>query len=476
MDFLEAFTDDQKQRFLATAQKMNLLRGDYVMRRGEPGGDVYLVQEGTLEALDGRVQPEVIVASMESGTLLGEMAFIDDSPRSLDVRASKSTELLRWARDDLKALLNRDTDLAAAFYKSLCGIASSRIRRVTEGALRGGFQRAESVSQEGLQRIQDEARALTETTKSSFLQVETTLRQNPSNAEAVNRVRALLDHLESQLHELFTQHPEPEAGEIASEVLCRELHPYLVRSALAERCIRRPQGVTGTAEILAHVLVNTAGGDGQLGLLLDRWLLDRASLSAIRDARQPTIDLVKSHLPTHRNRRVLLINAGTGSLVASLSEQLEKPPTLLTVVDQSRDALAFLGGSGMVGRGGGIEIETVQANLAQFALGRARHDIPPQDVVVIHGLLEYMPERIAVSLLSVCAGLLHADGVLITTALAPSTDQVILDRLLNWPTIRRPLEALRQVVRAAGLLEVEVADVPNPGLLIAATPAGAQVN
>ena len=476
MDFLNSFTSEQKQRFLDGAARIELDRGDFVMRRGEPGGDVYLVHDGTLEVLDSRVQPEVIVSSMENGAILGEMAFIDDSPRSLDIRASRPSILLRWSQDDLRALLVRDTELAAVFYKAVCEVASGRIRRVTEGALRGGFQRPDTVSQEGLQRIKDEARSLTESTKSSFLQVETTLRQNPSNADAIERLRALLDRLETQIHELFTQHPEPEAGEIASEVLCRELHPYLVRSALAERCIRRPQGVTGTAEILAHVLVNTAGGDGQLGLILDRWLLDRASLAAIRGARQPTVDMVEKHLPTHRNRRALLINAGTGSLVAGLSERLSKPPTILTVVDQSRDALAFLGASGIVARGGGIEIKTVQANLAQFAFGRARHDIPPQDAIVIHGLLEYMPERIAVSLLTICAELLHSDGVLVTTALGPSTDREVLDRLLNWPTIRRPLESLRQVVRAAGLTELEVADIPAPGLLIAATPAAPAPN
>jgi CRP-like cAMP-binding protein len=472
MALLDCFNDAQRALFEGVAERIEIDRGDLLLKKGDPGGDVFIVLDGTVEVLD-RNNPDMIVARINPGEVVGEMAFIDDSPRSVDVRAGDNCTILRWSRDDLANLLRREPMLAARFYEGVAIIASTRLRRLTAGVTSRAYSRGQSVSQEGLQRIKDEARDLSESIKSRFIQVETVLRNNPADSAAIDQVRGLLDLLEARVHEVFTQHPEPEASEIASEVLCRELHPYLVRSGLAERCIRRPQGVTGTAEILAHVLVNTAGGDGQLGEVLDRWLLDRPTLAALRAFREPTIDAVKNNLPSHRNRRVLLVNAGTGSLVAGLTEALAGVPTVLTVLDQSRDALAFLGAAGMDNRSQGIEIATLQENLARFALGGSRHSLPPQDVVLVHGILEYMPERIGVSLVNICRNTLHKDGVLVASALGPSADQWLLDRLLSWPTIRRGRAMLTRLVNAGGMHINEHIDVTSPGLLIAASASAA---
>ncbi len=467
MEFLESFNEEHREMFLGAADTLLLDRGDYLLRRGEPGGDVFMLKTGTLEVVDTRNTPEVILAVLNDGTMVGEMAFIDSSPRSADVRAGTSTEILRWGRDDLRNLLQRRPTLAATFFESVAKIASLRIRTMTEGAVSGAYSKAEGMNQAGLARVKEEARDLSENVKARFLKVETALRADPYDEEAIKGVWSLLDHLQEALHELFEIHPEPEAQDIAATVLCRELHPYLVRSSLAERCIRRPQGVTGTAEILAHVLVNTAGGDGQLGEILDRWLLDRPTLAAIRAFREPTVDLVARLLPQHRNRRALLINAGTGSLVAGLTDKLAHPPTILTVVDQSRDALAFLD-AGLTSRPRGVTLETIQENLPQFAMGRGRHVFQPQDAIIVHGLVEYMPERIAVSLLTACRELLTPDGVIVCSAFSPSADLELLDRLLTWPTIRRSPEALVNILTAAELEVVERTELAHPGMLVAA--------
>lgn len=214
--------------------------------------------------------------------------------------------------------------------------------------------------------------------------------------------------------------------------------------------------------------MNTPGGDGQIGELLDRWLLDRPTLVALRGFRDPILDLVDSRLPTHRNRRVLLLNAGTGSLVAGLMQRVYRPPTVLTVVDQSRDGLAFLDAS--VANRSGVELVMLQENLAQFALGRRRHNYPPQDAVIIHGLLEYLPDRLVVSLLRTVARLAATGGAVIATALGPSSDRALLDRVLRWPTIRRSREALLRLYEGAWVPVTEEADLSEPGLLMCGTP------
>ncbi len=52
MEFLDTFDESQRQAFLDAAEVMFLDRGDYLLRRGGPGGDVFMVKQGTLEVVD----------------------------------------------------------------------------------------------------------------------------------------------------------------------------------------------------------------------------------------------------------------------------------------------------------------------------------------------------------------------------------------------------------------------------------------
>jgi extracellular factor (EF) 3-hydroxypalmitic acid methyl ester biosynthesis protein len=448
MNFLDRFTPDQRASFEAAAVDVQVPRGQYLLRRGEPGGDVYLVRSGSFEIVDTRNTPEVIVAVLDEGAVVGEMAFLDDSPRSADVRAAQDGHVLRWARDDLRALLRREPAVAASFYESVARLAGDRIRATTTAAT-SGTRVPRQDARAGISRAREDAQRIAESVKEAFLDIDTRLRQDPTDADAQARLTSTLDRLQDEMNQLFTANTDPELAKAAARVLGRELHPYLVRSALAERCIRHPEGVGGAADILAHVLVGSAGGDGQFGELVDRWLLERPMLAAIRAFREPVIELVSSRLPTFRNRRVLVVNAGTGSLVASLSHAVSRAPTVVTVLDQSKEALAYLDAG--LSRPRSVDFGTIQEGLVAVATGRAKLKLPPQDAIVLQGLVEYMPERIAISLLAVCVPLLAPEGFVVVCGLGPSPDVELFDHLLNWPTIRRSREGMRRIFAGAGL-------------------------
>ncbi|MEQ1507690.1 MAG: cyclic nucleotide-binding domain-containing protein, partial [Myxococcota bacterium] len=306
MSFLDAFGPGHRALFEQAATSVKLARGDLLIRRGDPGGDVFLLRSGTLEVVDSRSAPELILNTLSEGAVVGEMAFVDDSPRSVDVRAGNEAVVLRWARDDLRSLLAKHPDLAAAFYENVARQAATRVRYLTEGAVTGAFGKdAEPVADA------DQLRAWTasiaERVKVALPPAETALRRDPDDQGAQRRVREVLDQLEAEVDTLFDATRDAGARTFAAEHLARELHPYLFRSSLAERSIRRPQGVSGTAEILAHVLVDTAGGDGRLGELVDRWLLDRPTFRALRALKEPLVEALRHHLPHHRNRQVLMV-------------------------------------------------------------------------------------------------------------------------------------------------------------------------
>ena len=443
---LSSLPEEQREVFEALGVPVHLGRGRYLVRRGDSGGDLFVVRTGTLEVVDGRQSPELILATLRPGEWIGELSFLDHAPRNADVRAATDAEVLRWPQEDVHALLRKDTAFAAAFWASIAATAARRVRSTTESTS-AAFSQVEPLSDgEPLLR---EARRIAEYLKTTLVQIEQRLRLDGGDAADRDALTALCDRAERDVAALFAGADETRAR-AAADLLSREWNPYLVRSALAERCLRRPQGTTGAAEVLAHALGDTPQGDGALGVLLDRWLLDRPQFRAVRRVREVVPPLVAEALPTHRHRRILVYGSGTGSLVSRIGAAVAAIPTTITVVDQSRTALSLAEGAAPLGSG--VTLQFVHEHLVSLCSRQASQDLPPQDVVVVHALLEYLPDLLAIGLLETARDALDAGGVVVATALAPTADRALVDRLLGWPTIRRTAEGLQPLFRAAGLM------------------------
>lgn len=75
--------------------------GDTIMRQGDKGDCAYIIEQGQVEILisrdDGSVQQ---VGTRGEGTIIGEMAIVDDAPRTATVKALKDCKMLEITRDD----------------------------------------------------------------------------------------------------------------------------------------------------------------------------------------------------------------------------------------------------------------------------------------------------------------------------------------------------------------------------------------
>lgn len=114
----------------ATLQKAAQLRvyrrGELIVRQGQPGESFFVIVRGrvavTILSPEGR---EVVVGSLGEGDHFGEMALVDEEPRSATVVAQERSELAVLSREVFFELLRSNFTLARALLRSF----SRRLRR-----------------------------------------------------------------------------------------------------------------------------------------------------------------------------------------------------------------------------------------------------------------------------------------------------------------------------------------------------------
>jgi CRP/FNR family cyclic AMP-dependent transcriptional regulator len=104
-----------------------------IFSEGTQGDKVYLILSGAVRI--SRTVPgmgEEALAVLRPGTYFGEMALIDDFPRSADARAHEECRLFVIRKEDLADLLFVDRDLAYDLLWSFVRTLSGRLRETND--------------------------------------------------------------------------------------------------------------------------------------------------------------------------------------------------------------------------------------------------------------------------------------------------------------------------------------------------------
>ena len=86
-------SDDDLQRLCLNIEYVRLAAGETLFAQGSPGDKAYFIQEGQLEILNASGGREVLIAVRKPGELIGEMALLEQAPRSAAVRARQDSLL-----------------------------------------------------------------------------------------------------------------------------------------------------------------------------------------------------------------------------------------------------------------------------------------------------------------------------------------------------------------------------------------------
>lgn len=94
--------------------------GEFIFREGEPGDTMFIVLKGAVEILkrtDNGSQRQL--ALLKPGDIMGEMALLDDKPRSATAVAKQFTELLSIQEEGFLLLVSKNPQFGLKIMRSL---------------------------------------------------------------------------------------------------------------------------------------------------------------------------------------------------------------------------------------------------------------------------------------------------------------------------------------------------------------------
>jgi CRP-like cAMP-binding protein len=119
-----AFTDEEVERCLARSNVIECAGGDRVLKKGGAARNIFVVLDGMLEARDG----ERVVGVIRTGEVFGEMAFLLERPRALDVYAvTDSVRVLSLSESTIRTMVAEDPAVAAKLLFNIAKMLSVRI-------------------------------------------------------------------------------------------------------------------------------------------------------------------------------------------------------------------------------------------------------------------------------------------------------------------------------------------------------------
>lgn len=123
------FTPEERERIEELGQVRRIGDGAYLIRAREHDSTLFAVEDGHLDIVGMENGRPFVVATVGPGDVLGEVSFIDDSPRSMGVRAGEEVVTVRaWNKKTLSEALAFEPQLLAKFSVAMCELLVERLR------------------------------------------------------------------------------------------------------------------------------------------------------------------------------------------------------------------------------------------------------------------------------------------------------------------------------------------------------------
>jgi CRP/FNR family cyclic AMP-dependent transcriptional regulator len=120
--------DDELAHIAAVSRELSCRAGEILLNQGDTSGDLFSVIQGRLKVVSvASAGEEILLSVMGAGDVFGEIALLDQAPRSATVVAAETCRLLVVPQAAFRALLLQMPALALR----LLALMARRVRRLS---------------------------------------------------------------------------------------------------------------------------------------------------------------------------------------------------------------------------------------------------------------------------------------------------------------------------------------------------------
>ena len=143
--FFDNLSEDELKEVASLAKTVEFKEGEVVFGEGDEGDRLFVILSGAIR-ISKNIPGigEEALSVLRTGDYFGEMALIDNAPRSADARTHEDSRLMALSKKDLETLMDAKKDLGYKILSKFVETLSKRLRETNDKirsffAMTGGF-------------------------------------------------------------------------------------------------------------------------------------------------------------------------------------------------------------------------------------------------------------------------------------------------------------------------------------------------
>jgi CRP/FNR family transcriptional regulator, cyclic AMP receptor protein len=141
VELFDGLSEDELNQVVTICTSKELHAGDILIHQGEQGDELYIVTEGSVEVVlsDAQQQEKRVVVNLGAGQIFGEIALLDQGPRSASVRATaEPTGVQSIHHNDFNDLCAQNNHIGYVVMRNMAADLSFKLRHRNLADLAGG--------------------------------------------------------------------------------------------------------------------------------------------------------------------------------------------------------------------------------------------------------------------------------------------------------------------------------------------------
>jgi CRP-like cAMP-binding protein len=133
LPFFENLKKNQLEQVSQMVYERDYRENEFLFETGQPGAALFIVQSGEISVeIPHESEGPTQLAVLGKHAFLGELALLDESPRSASARALVPTKVFALFRKDLAHLADTHPDISSQIYSTLALIIGNRLKATNE--------------------------------------------------------------------------------------------------------------------------------------------------------------------------------------------------------------------------------------------------------------------------------------------------------------------------------------------------------